>query len=272
MPEQAAGQRLGMTSLPAVYARLALVRALSETGDFALALVRAHEGVAMATAAGDRVSSSMAHLSLGYVHLRRNPGIAAVEPLEHALDAARAANPIWLPQIASTLASAYVATGRALDALTLLEEAGRHAAAMERTGRQLGQGIRLEAQAAAFLALGRLESALATAREALDVFSAIRARGYQAWTLRLIGAVHAASGPAALGQAEQMSRQARELAEELGMRPLQARCDFDLGRLYRHDGRLEAARESLGRAKTLFDALGMGEVGEVVRTDLATLE
>jgi len=42
--------------------------------------------------------------------------------------------------------------------------------------------------------------------------------------------------------------QALALAEELGMRPLVARCHLDLGRLYRHAGDRSKAREHLSVA------------------------
>ncbi len=254
LDEERVHDHLGTTSLPAVYARLALVRSLSELGDFGSALDLAQQSIAISFATGDRVSASMGHLGLGYVRLRQGPPVAAIEPLESAAELARSANPIWFQQIASTLASAYVASGRALDGLRVAEEATSHASGMPRRGFQLGHGIRLTALGEAFVALGRLDEAHAAARDALEIFTAMRARGYSAWTLRLLGGVASARGA---HDAEELYQQARALAVELGMRPLEARCDLDLGYLYRQWRRAGEARAALMRAADTLRSLSM---------------
>jgi class 3 adenylate cyclase/tetratricopeptide (TPR) repeat protein len=254
LDEERVHDHLGMTSLPAVYARLALVRSLSELGDFGSALDLAQQSIAISLATGDRVSASMGHLGLGYLRLRQGPPVAAIEPLEAAAALARSANPIWFQQIASTLASAYVASGRALDGLRVAEEATGHASGMPRRGFQLGHGIRLTALGEAFVALGRLDEAHAAARDALEIFTAMRARGYTAWTLRLLGAIASARDA---HDAEDLYQQARALAVELGMRPLEARCDLDLGYLYRRGRRPGEARAALTRAADTLRSLSM---------------
>ena len=52
-------------------------------------------------------------------------------------------------------------------------------------------------------------------------------------------------------------RQALALAEELGMRPLQAHCHLGLGTLYLKTGRLESARADLSAAIALYRAMDM---------------
>ena len=56
--------------------------------------------------------------------------------------------------------------------------------------------------------------------------------------------IHAQSNPPAVELAEASYRQALALAEELGMRPLQAHCHLGLGTLYARIGRREQARLS----------------------------
>jgi hypothetical protein len=51
--------------------------------------------------------------------------------------------------------------------------------------------------------------------------------------------------------------QALALAEELGMRPLQAHCHLGLGRLYHQTGQREPARTALATAIDLYRALDM---------------
>ena len=60
-------------------------------------------------------------------------------------------------------------------------------------------------------------------------------RGHQAYALRLLGEIAARREPPEVEQAEAHYRQALALAEELGMRPLQAHCHLGLGTLYATD-------------------------------------
>ena len=52
-------------------------------------------------------------------------------------------------------------------------------------------------------------------------------------------------------------RQARALADELGMRPLQAHCHLGLGTLYATIGRPEQARAELSAAIDLYRSMDM---------------
>jgi hypothetical protein len=58
-------------------------------------------------------------------------------------------------------------------------------------------------------------------------------------------------------QAEAYYRQALALAEELGMRPLQAHCHRGLGTLYGQTGRADQARAALATALDLYRAMDM---------------
>jgi hypothetical protein len=63
--------------------------------------------------------------------------------------------------------------------------------------------------------------------------------------------------PPETDQAEAHYRQALALANELGMRPLQAHCHLGLGRLYLRAGQLERARLELSAAIRLYRAMEM---------------
>jgi hypothetical protein len=52
-------------------------------------------------------------------------------------------------------------------------------------------------------------------------------------------------------------RQALVLAEELGMRPLQAHCHYGLGRLYAKMGRREQSRAELSTALEMYRSMEM---------------
>ena len=63
--------------------------------------------------------------------------------------------------------------------------------------------------------------------------------------------------PPEVEQAAAHYRQALALAEELGMRPLQAHCHLGLGTLYATTGQPEQARAELSAAIELYRAMEM---------------
>ena len=63
--------------------------------------------------------------------------------------------------------------------------------------------------------------------------------------------------PPEVEPAEAHYRQALALAEELGMRPLQAHCHLGLGTLYAKTGQREQARAELSAAIDLYRAMDM---------------
>ena len=65
------------------------------------------------------------------------------------------------------------------------------------------------------------------------------------------------ASPRTCEQAEAHYRQALALAEELGMRPLQAHCHRGLGTLYAKIGQREQARAELSTAIDLYRAMDM---------------
>jgi tetratricopeptide (TPR) repeat protein len=104
---------------------------------------------------------------------------------------------------------------------------------------------------------GRLEEAYALAERALALARTHQERGHQAYALRLLGEIAAQHDPPDVGQAEASYRQALALANELGMRPLQAHCHRGLGRLYDRLGQQESARSGLSTAIELYRAMEM---------------
>jgi len=113
---------------------------------------------------------------------------------------------------------------------------------------QLGEG---------YLLAGRMEEAMTQARRALDLSRAHQERGHEAWVHRLLGDLHSHRDPPEVEQAEASYQQALALAEELGMRTLQAHCHCGLGILYTQVGRSEQARAELSVAIDLYRAMEM---------------
>jgi tetratricopeptide (TPR) repeat protein len=102
-----------------------------------------------------------------------------------------------------------------------------------------------------------LEEAYAQAQYALECSRAHQERGYEAYALRLLGEIAARGDPPKARQAEAHYQQALALADELGMRPLQAHCHLGLGALYAKTGQHEQARAELSAAIELYRAMEM---------------
>ena len=109
----------------------------------------------------------------------------------------------------------------------------------------------------AHLLAGRLEEAHTLAERALAHAREHQERGNEAYALRLLGDIAARREPPESEPAEAHYRQALALAEELGMRPLQAHCHLGLGTAVRQDGRREQARAELSAAIELYRAMDM---------------
>ena len=109
----------------------------------------------------------------------------------------------------------------------------------------------------AHLVAGRLEKAHTLAEQTLALACQHQERGHQAYALRLLGDIAARREPPQSGSAAVHYQQALTLAEELGMRPLQAHCHRGLGTLYANIGRVEQARTELSAAIALYRAMDM---------------
>jgi tetratricopeptide (TPR) repeat protein len=109
----------------------------------------------------------------------------------------------------------------------------------------------------AYLLAGRLEDALQGTHRALELADTHKERGSRARALRLLGEVAMRRDPSDVEQAATHCRQALTLAEELGMRPLQAHCHHGLGTLYVTTGQQEQARAELSAAIELYRAMEM---------------
>jgi tetratricopeptide (TPR) repeat protein len=107
------------------------------------------------------------------------------------------------------------------------------------------------------LLAGRLEEAHTLAARALALARAHEELGNQAYALHLLGEIAAHRDPSESELAEAHYREALALAEELGMRPLQAHCHRGLGTLYSRVGRAQQARAALGTAIALYQAMEM---------------
>jgi class 3 adenylate cyclase/tetratricopeptide (TPR) repeat protein len=143
-------------------------------------------------------------------------------------------------------------SGRMTEALPLLESAVKSDEAM---GLNTGQPLLITWLSEGYLRLHRRQEAAALAGQALDLSRACQERGNEAYALRLLGDIAAHGDPPDMTQGEAHYRQARALAEELGMRPLVAHCHLGRGVLYGKIGRRKQARAELFTALELYRAM-----------------
>jgi tetratricopeptide (TPR) repeat protein len=109
----------------------------------------------------------------------------------------------------------------------------------------------------AHLLAGRRDDATEVARRALDLAHRQKERGNEAWVLRLLGEIAAQADPPDPESAEAHYSQALARSDELGMRPLAARCHLGLAKLYRQTGDRTKADEHLATATTMYREMDM---------------
>jgi tetratricopeptide (TPR) repeat protein len=248
-------EHFGLPGLASVLSRSHLVYNLTECGDFAEGKVPAEEGVRIAEAADHPYSRVLMYLCVGNRSLRQGDLQQAIPVLERALDLAQMAHVrVLVPFVASILGAAYALAGRIAEALPLLEQAVEQAIAMRHMREH---ALRLAWLGEAYLLAGRLDEAYTQAQHALDFSRAHQERGHEAYALRLLGEFHARREPPEVEPAATHYRQALALAEELGMRPLQAHCHLSLGTLYTRTDQREQAHAELSMAIGLYRAMDM---------------
>jgi tetratricopeptide (TPR) repeat protein len=162
--------------------------------------------------------------------------------------------PLFFPAVAADLGAAYTLGGRVAAAVPLLTQAMEQTTVVERV--DLRALCRLSLGEAQVLA-GRLEEAQSLAEGALAYARAYQERSNEAYALRLLGEIAMWRDPPETDAAESHYRQALALAEELGMRPLQAHCHRGLGTLYATTSQREQARAELSAAIDLYRAMEM---------------
>ena len=237
--------------IPSVRSRSWLVSCLAELGEFTEGMACGAEAVQIAEAAGHLSSAIFAQLRLGTLALRRGDLQHAIFILERAFASCQAADiALFLQGFAGRLGLAYALAGRVAEALPLFEQVVEQAGARTQGSTPLLKGE-------GYLLAGHLEEASTLAERALTLSRTHKAHGIEAWALRLLGEIALQGHPSHVEQAALYYRQALALAEELGMRPLQAHCHLGLGTLYATVGQREQARAALSTAVEMYRAMEM---------------
>jgi tetratricopeptide (TPR) repeat protein len=232
-----------------------LARTVSALGAFAEGRRHGEEALRLARLEGRGDAPIIAHSTLGHLYLAQGDLEHAIRVLEPGLALCRASGDrdLW-PAIVASLGSASALQGRLAEGHALLEEGINESI---RTGALRECSLRLAWLSEVCRLAGRGEEAWQHARQALDLARQHRERANEAHALHQLGTVQAHADPPDAAQAEAYYQQALALADELGMRPLQAHCHRGLGPLYATIGQQEQARAALTTAIELYRAMDM---------------
>jgi len=261
-------ERCGLPQLPSVHSRTCLGWCLAELGDFPEAIATVQEALRIADTLDHPLNVTVACSGVGTVFLRQGEAETAIPFFERGLDLIQRWNvPLWFPRVAAGLGAAYVLVGRTADALPLLEQAMRRAESMHLA---VGHSQLLAHLSEAHLHAGHITTAREVAGRALQLAREHHERGYEAWTLRLLGEISLRLDPVVPDAARHYFEEAILLARVLEMRPVIGRAQLGLARLEQQLER-PGVRERFAAAAALFAELGMSRWQQESEQALARL-
>ena len=232
-----------------------LAHSLAEVGRFTEGMAAGEEAVHIAEEIDLPYSLSHAYAGAGYLYLCQGDVSKARACYTRGWDVCQRWHILqMLPAMAPGLSAVLGLSGQGTEALALLERALGQPPPLSLLENRSPEMARL---GEVYLHAGRLEEAAYYTERTCAFAHAHHDRGREAWSLQLLGAIVIRRDPHAFEQAESHDLQALGLANELGMRPLQAHCHRSLGTLYRQMGRVEPARAALSTAITLYRNMEM---------------
>ena len=246
-------ERFGANNLAAA-SRAWLSRCHAELGAFTAGLAIAEEGLRIAETVNNPFSLVEVCQGVSAVSLRQGDVQRAIPVLERAVGLCQDWDiPLLVPGTAAALGLAYALEGRIDEGLALVKHGVEQLVAKGRP-RPLAFAVTCFSQA--YLLAGRLEEARQRADAGVSISpastsnAATRPGRCGSWAMSTARQPSPEVEPAASHY-----RQALALAEELGMRPLQAHCHRGLGTLYATIGQQEQARAELSAAIELYHAM-----------------
>jgi class 3 adenylate cyclase/tetratricopeptide (TPR) repeat protein len=248
-------ERFGLNFIVAAASRAWLSYCHAERGAFTEGLAMAEEGLRVAETGNSLFTLIEACYGVSVVHRRQGDVQRAIPVLERAMGLCQDWHiPLFVPELAAALGLAYTLDGRVAAGLALVEHAVEQEVASDRS-RRLAPMVACLSEV--YLLASGLAEARQRAAQALDLSRQYQQRGTQARALWLLGESTARQAPPEGAPAVGHYRQALALAEELGMRPLQAHCHRGLGTLYAQTGQRELARTALSAAIELYQTMAM---------------
>ncbi|MGH7811176.1 MAG: hypothetical protein ACREP5_12940, partial [Candidatus Binatia bacterium] len=248
-------EQFGTAAILSVIFRSHLSQSLAMTGDFDEGLTRGAEGVAIAEEAHHPVSLIHINSSLGFLYIFKGDFDEAIPVLEDALAICENKHiPIYVPLVAPRLGYAYAHAGRLAEGLRLLEQSIDDSAAVGRAG---FLALNMAWLSEAYLMTGRINEATSLAERAFDLSKRHKERGHGAISLKLGADIARRRVPADIEQVEARYREALTLAEDMGMRPLQAHCHRGLAKIHAAAGAHDRARGEFNAALELYRTMAM---------------
>jgi tetratricopeptide (TPR) repeat protein len=257
LPSEWAQEYFGMAIPASVLTWGWLIMSLAELGRFREAAEYEAEAVRIAAATKHAHTIGWAHLTASKLHLLQSNWAKAHLLLEQwknmpgTLDVS-----VLLPWAVASSAWTLAQMGDASEALLRVRESEEHLERQEAKGIFVHRGWSYHAVGRACLLLGRLDEAQHFADRSVE--SSRHQPGLAAYAQCLLGdlAIHPDHFDAESAAAHY--REAMALAGAHGMRPLVAECHSGMGRLYRHSGKLEEARQHFDAATSLYREMNMG--------------
>ncbi len=248
-------ERLGQANVPSVQSLAYLAACHGELGLFAEGRVLGEEGLQIAETVAHPSSLMWASYGIGLLALCQGDLPRALPLLERAMGICQEADLLlFVPRVAAALGAAYILSGRVADAVVLLTPVLEQTRATDMT---IFQALCHLPLGEAHLLAGHLEEAQVLAERTLAFTRAHRELGNQAYALRLLGEIAARRDPPEVDLAAAHYQDALALADELGMRPLQAHCRRGLGILYAKASQREPARAELSTAIAMYQSMEM---------------
>jgi class 3 adenylate cyclase/tetratricopeptide (TPR) repeat protein len=248
-------ERLGQANVPVVQSLAYLAACYGELGLFAEGRGLGEEGLQIAETVAHPSSLMWASYGIGLLALCQGNLPMALPLLERAMGICQEADlRLFVPRVAAALGTAYSLSRRVADAIGLLTPVMEQTRDADMT---VFQALCHLSFGEAHLLAGHLEEAHALTEQTLTLARAHQELGNQAYALRLLGEIAARRDPSAVDLAAAHYQDALALADELGMRPLQAHCHRGLGMLYGQTGRPKQARTALAIAIELYRTTDM---------------
>lgn len=226
-----------------------------ETGAFTEAATYGAEAIRIAESLTHPVSLGVATSNVGWACLMRGELGRSRQLLERQFEIAQRDDiPMAFCWSASGLGMVLALTGQIAEGVSLLEQVETLA-----QSRQMhdGRARWLYTLADAYRLAGHADAAIDRATRASRLATDRSERPYLAYSTRVLAESAAQGKSTDAIHAESHFCDALALAQELGMRPLQAHCHLDLGKLYRRAGRHDEARAELATAVAMLRAMGM---------------
>jgi tetratricopeptide (TPR) repeat protein len=224
-------------------------------GDFDEATSVAGEAAQLAEEINQPFTRALTYSDTGFLNLQKGDPATAIRALRRAVELCATWNfNMHLLTATARLGYGHVLADDVLTGLPLLEQTVEKTAA---SGGSYEQASFSSWLSDAYLRVNRTDDAIASATQAYALATSSKQKAKQAHSLRMLGAAYATGNRDHLDRAESSYAAAFALAQQLGMRPLQAHCQLGLGQVRLHQGQSEAARHHVLEAISVYSALGM---------------